>query len=183
VANAVTSGNRDAGKPRSPRQRYRLARQCETAIGKRDRFDPRRRGLELGLAGKRIRRRHRQSADARVGGRGIAPVDRSKNRPALLAGTDANAQHGAAVLRGHARETAVFEACGGGVIGMNIDLRFGRMRAQPRRLPGARHGVPLIAQASGIEAKRKSFTGRGAKLRKFRRDEATAPIAGEKSAV
>ena len=87
------------------------------------------------------------------------------------------------MLRRHAREAAVLKAGHRGVIGMNIDLRFGGMRAQPRALSGARHGVPLIAQASGIEAKRKSLAGRRSQLRKFRRDETAAPIAGEKSAV
>jgi hypothetical protein len=66
---------------------------------------------------------------------------------------------------------------------MNLRLRLGRMRTQPRTPPGARHGVPLIAQPAGIEAKWKSFAGRGPQLRKLRRDEAAASIAGEKSAV
>jgi hypothetical protein len=146
------------------RKRDPLARQCKTPIGKLDRLDPRRRGLELRLARKRIRVRHRQRADARVGGRSIAPVDRSKDRAALLAGADANTQHRAAMLRRHAREAAVLKAGHRRVIGMNIDLRFGGMRAQPRALSGARHGVPLIAQASGIEAKRKSLAGRRPKV-------------------
>ena len=63
VANKSPSppGDRDARKPRPGRQRDRVARQRKAPIGELDRFDARRRGLQLGLAGKWIVRRRDQS--------------------------------------------------------------------------------------------------------------------------
>ena len=63
----------------SVRERDQVARERKAAIGKLKRFDARGRGLELGLAGKRIAFRHRQRADARIGRRRIAPVNWREN--------------------------------------------------------------------------------------------------------
>src|SRR5580704_8240104 len=54
------------------------------------------------------------------------------------------------------------------------------MRAQPRTLSAARHRVPLIAQAPGVEAQRKSVVCRRTQPRMFRCNEAATPIAREK---
>src|SRR3981189_1252498 len=54
------------------------------------------------------------------------------------------------------------------------------MRAQPRALSAARHRVPLIAQAPGVEAQRKSVARRRTLPRIFRCNEAATPIAREK---
>src|SRR3981081_912622 len=54
------------------------------------------------------------------------------------------------------------------------------MRAQPRTLSAARHRVPLIAQAPGVEAQRKSVARRRTHPRMFRCNEVATPIAGEK---
>src|SRR5260370_17428153 len=54
------------------------------------------------------------------------------------------------------------------------------MRAQPRNLSAARHRVPLIAQAPGVEAQRKSVARRRTQPRMFRSNEAATPIAREK---
>ena len=51
---SVTPGNGDAREPRSVGERDQVARERKAAIGKLKRFDARGRGLELGLAGKRI---------------------------------------------------------------------------------------------------------------------------------
>src|SRR3954466_14791612 len=55
---SVTPGNGDAREPRSVGERDQVARERKAAIGKLKRFDARGRGLELGLAGKRIVFRH-----------------------------------------------------------------------------------------------------------------------------
>ena len=57
------------------------------------------------------------------------------------------------------------------------------MGAQPRTFAGARHGVPLVADAAGIEAERKRCVGRRARRGTLRRDEARAPVGREKPAV
>src|SRR5258705_2761350 len=54
------------------------------------------------------------------------------------------------------------------------------MRAQPRTLSAARHRVPLIAQAPGVEAQRKSVARRRTQPRMFWCNEAATPIAREK---
>src|SRR5258707_12928444 len=54
------------------------------------------------------------------------------------------------------------------------------MRTQPRTLSAARHRVPLIAQAPGVEAQRKSVARRRTHPRMFRCNEAATPIAREK---
>src|SRR3981189_2550111 len=54
------------------------------------------------------------------------------------------------------------------------------MRAQPRTLSAARPRVPLIAQAPGVEAQRKSVARRRTHPRMFRCNEAATPITREK---
>src|SRR5260221_8657675 len=54
------------------------------------------------------------------------------------------------------------------------------MRAQPRTLSAARNRVPLIAQAPGVEAQRKSVARRRMHPGIFRCNEAAAPIARKK---
>src|SRR4030081_779112 len=54
------------------------------------------------------------------------------------------------------------------------------MRAQPRTLSAAGHRVPLIAQAPGVEAQRKSVARRRTHSWMFRCNEAATPIAREK---
>ncbi len=122
---SVTPGNGDAREPRSVGERDQVARERKAAIGKLKRFDARGRGLELGLAGKRIVFRHRQRADARIGRRRIAPVNWRENRSALLTRTNANPKHGAAMGRRDLGETAIGDARPTRIIGVNIDHRFG----------------------------------------------------------
>src|SRR3977135_4729099 len=54
------------------------------------------------------------------------------------------------------------------------------MRAQQRTFSPARHRVPLIAQAPGVEAQRKSVARRRTHSWMFRCNEAATPIAREK---
>ena len=50
------------------------------------------------------------------------------------------------------------------------------MRAEPRAQPRSRHGVPLVAQAAGVEAKREFLAGRDLGRGQFDRDEARLAI-------
>src|SRR3981189_2716578 len=54
------------------------------------------------------------------------------------------------------------------------------MRAQPRTLSAARHRVPLIAQAPGVAAQRKTGARPRTHPRMFRGNEAATPITREK---
>ena len=56
------------------------------------------------------------------------------------------------------------------------------MLAEPRAHAGARHGVPLIADAAGVQPQRPRRRGLGPQRRNFRRDEAGLVIVGEESA-
>ncbi len=48
----------------------------------------------------------------------------------------------------------VFEVRRAGVIRVHFDKRLGQVRRQPRAFPGARHAVPLVADAAGIQTQR-----------------------------
>ena len=86
----------------------------------------------------------------------VAPVDRREQRARLLAVADHDLEHAGAVRRRDPREAAVGEARGArhrrGCISTN-----GSADARPSRglMPGARHGVPLVADAAGVEPERK----------------------------
>ena len=71
------------------------------------------------------------------------------------------------------REAAVNHADLGRIVGMHLDERLRQMLAQPRTQAGARHGVPLVADAAGVEPQRPSAVGLGScSARHLRRDEA-----------
>ena len=59
--------------------------------------------------------------------------------------------------RADAREMAVGYAEARRIAGVDLDVRLGQVRSKPRALAGPRHGVPLVANATGIEAKRKEL--------------------------
>ena len=65
-----------------------------------------------------------------------------------------------------------------------VHLDEGRrpMRGEPRRLPGARHGVPLIPHAAGVEREGEAVAARGRSRRRSRGDEAGLSIGGEEAA-
>ena len=56
------------------------------------------------------------------------------------------------------------------------------MLAEPRAHPRAGHGVPLVADAAGVQPQRPRRRGLGAQRRHFRRDEARLEIVGEEAA-
>src|SRR5262245_44086611 len=69
------------------------------------------------------------------------------------------------------------------VVGMHLDERLWQMGGEPRALSGARHGVPLVAHASGIEAEREVAAGRGGERRRLRRHEARLAVGREEAAA
>ena len=75
----------------------------------------------------------------------------ANSEPLLLARADLDPEDAARMLRRHFREFVLGEAERLRVRRMDLDERFRQMRAKPRAFPGARHGVPLVAHAAGIE--------------------------------
>ena len=150
---ADAAGQRDARPPGACRQRDRRAREREAAPGEFDRLDPRRRRLRLGLARPGIGVRRDQFADARRR-RGFAiPVDRHEQRSGLLA-----ARSGAPgrFLR-HARSRRARNPSGRRTrASAGCTSTNGSGVCWPRRglNPVARHGVPLVAHAAGVEHER-----------------------------
>ena len=66
---------------------------------------------------------------------------------------------------------------------MNFDERLGQMRSQTRAQPGASHGVPLVADAAGIEQEREGRIGCGYQRRRLRCDEAALEVGREEAAI
>src|SRR5204863_82728 len=83
---------------------------------------------------------------------GVAPMNGREQRAATLAVADGDLEHAGAEAGGDAREAAVHERHRLGVRGMHLDERLGEVRAEPRAQARARHGVPLVAHAAGIES-------------------------------
>ena len=52
------------------------------------------------------------------------------------------------------RQRALLQAEARGVVGMDLHERLGDVARKPRRQAGARHGVPLVANAAGVEHER-----------------------------
>src|SRR5439155_23326495 len=57
------------------------------------------------------------------------------------------------------------------------------MRAEPLAQAGARHGVPLVADAPGVEPQGPRRTGLATQRRHFRRNETTLAVIGEEAAL
>ena len=79
----------------------------------------------------------------------------ANSEPALLAGADFDAKDAARVLRRDFGEFVLDETKFLRVGRIHLDERLRQMRAEPRAFPGARHGVPLVAHAAGIETEGK----------------------------
>src|SRR5581483_5211784 len=62
------------------------------------------------------------------------------------------------------------------VVRMRLDERLRQMAAEPRRAAAARHGVPLVADAAGVEAQRKLGTDLLLQGRFLRRNKAALAI-------
>ena len=131
------------------------ARQREAAPGEFDRRDRGRRRLRLGLAGERIGVRRHQIADARRRGVAIAPVDRREDRAAPLAVADHDLEDAGAVRGADAAKPPWRARSASASAGCTSTNGSGRCAPSVGLRPGARHGVPLVAQPAGVEAQRK----------------------------
>src|SRR5262249_38846210 len=76
----------------------------------------------------------------------------------------------------------VGDAEAAGIVGMDLDIRLRQMLAETRAQAGARHGVPLIADAAGVESQGTAGIGIGAQCRNLRRDQSRLAIAGVETA-
>ena len=88
-----------------------------------------------------------------------------------------------AVPRADPGEAVVRKSVVLGVERMDFEKRLRLVRAELRALAGARHAVPLVAQAAGVEAQRIFGAGRLAQGRRFRRDETGLAVGRAEMAV
>ena len=153
---APSAGDRDARPPR-PLPAARSAGASMTKPSNANATGAIAAGVALPRAGRRTDR----YADAtrspmRAERCGLAaPMDRREQRSRPLAVADHDPQNARAMRGGDPREAAVGEAERRGVAGVHLDEGLRQVGAEARARPGARHGVPLVAHAAGIEAKRK----------------------------
>ncbi len=111
-------------------------------------------------------------------------MERGEDFALALGLRQADRQDGSAMRTFDARQLACLEVKPRGVGGMNVERRLALMRHQARQPPGAGHGVPLVAQPSGIEEERPLIVGRRGRRPVRRRHEAGAAIGrGEAFAV
>ena len=81
-------------------------------------------------------------------------MDRNEQRARPLSVADDDLHDAGAVFRRDPGQAAVDQPCLAGVLWMDLDEGLGQMRAELRAPAGARHGVPLVAEAAGIEPER-----------------------------
>lgn len=77
-------------------------------------------------------------------------MDRREQHAALLTLTDDNFQNALTEIGREPRVASVDNVRLRGINRMNLDVRFGQMLAEARTKTGTRHGVPLVADASGV---------------------------------
>ena len=110
--------------------------------------------LELGLARDGIGDRGDQRADARGARELVAPVHRHEHRARAHVGRDFDAREHALALCTDLREIAGRDAAALRVGGVQLHERLRVVAREPRRFTGARHRVPLIANAAGVQHER-----------------------------
>ena len=98
--------------------------------------------------------RRDEIAHARARGGLVAPVDRHKQRARLLAVVVDDLHDAGAVGGGNPRQATVGKASRARILRMNFHERLAGVHGEARASPRARHCVPLIADAAGVEAKR-----------------------------
>src|SRR6516165_3514591 len=108
-------------------------------------------------------------ADTRGRSRGAAPMDGCKQRAAKLAVADRHLEHARPVRAGNSGMPVLGEVCRYRIRGMDFNERLRQMRAEPRAHSRARHGVPLVAHAPGVEAEGE-FRADGVAVRALVRD-------------
>src|SRR5262249_6229207 len=122
----------------------------------------------------RVRMRGHKLSYARAGGGLPIPMDWHKNRATLLALADDHFEHAAAMAGHDSRQAAINQPRS--IVRMYLDERLGPMCAQCCTSAGAGHGVPLVANAPGVEKKRK-VSGRSLfQRRSLSRNEASLAI-------
>ena len=180
---AIAARDRHARPPYTFRKRHRLARQHETALRERDGLDGDRRRLVFRLTRERIGERCDQRPYPSRCGIFLAPVDRREQHAALLTLTDDNFQNALTEIGREPRVASVDNVRLRGINRMNLDVRFGQMLAEARTKTGTRHGVPLVADASGVEPQWARRGGFPAKHRHVGGDEVSFAIRREISAL
>ena len=71
----------------------------------------------------------------------------------------------------------------GGIVGMDFDERLRQVAAEARAFASARHGVPLVAHAAGVEAEREGVVGGRAQGWRRDGDETGAAIRRHEAAA
>src|SRR5579872_6351458 len=110
-------------------------------------------------------------------------MDRRKQHAALLLRAEHDLERALAVIGDDAREAVIGQAKPCRIIGMDFDERLRQMLPQPRARTAARHGVPLIANAPGVESQRPLHACRAPRQRLLWRNKARSSIIAEESAV
>ena len=105
-------------------------------------------------------------------------MDRREQHAALLPFADHDLENAAAVVGGEPSKRVVVDTEPVGIIRMNLDKRLGQMRAQSRAQAAAGHGVPLVADAAGVEPQWPARAGLTAQCRNFRRDKTGLAVIG-----
>src|SRR5260370_17810015 len=110
-------------------------------------------------------------------------MDLHKQRAALMPLADRDFQRALSVIGHDTRKTVIGDAISDGVVGMNLDERLRQMLTQSRTAAAARHGVPLIPDAAGVQPQRPPGGGLGSQRGNFRRDEARFVVVSKVSSI
>ena len=128
-----------------------MARAREAVQGESNGRDRGRSRFGFRLSRVRIRMRRDEIADASTGGGFIAPMDGDEERAGLLVMADDDLHDARAVRGRDAREPTVGKPSLVRVYRVDLDKRLRHMHREARAQAGARHRMPLIADAAGIE--------------------------------
>jgi len=137
--------------------------------------------FEFGLAGYRIDYGTDESADTRIRGVRRVPVNGGERGAArdLTAGPDTRNYRAPAGL--HTCELIRANTSKQRIMRMQVHKGLGQVLRETRSAAGARHGVPLIADAAGIEHEWKFVRRSATKGRNLRRDKARLMIGRKES--
>jgi hypothetical protein len=91
--------------------------------------------------------------------------------------------HRLAPRRDHARQSAVLQPLRLGVGRVDLDERLGRVAAEVGRQARAGHGVPLVADAAGVQRHRIDRIHRVGRSLRLDRDHARAAVRGLEAAI
>ena len=111
------------------------------------------------------------------------PVDRHEQGARLLAAIDQDAQDSRAMPCRDSCQRPLLQPQACRIVGVDLDVGLGDVGGEARREAGARHGVPLVADAAGVEHERPVRRDRGGEARRGDGDEARLAVGGEEAAV